>query len=248
MKNLKDLKPNEAIRVSKEEWPKLAELLDKAGFSWIQNGKLDSLNPFLHTSCASISLNIHSNKELTWNDHNPRPNDYPASDFIRPEPKFKVGDHVIINEPNCPLRGEAQVKERYQHPETGNWSYYVTDTLFGTTISEEFLLPVEQYEIGKEYEFSMDGQPSPYFKGKLVAIINNEYKYVADVPDVSPIPVCFRHIRPIQPKEITIKDVAGLLRDWYELHEENVFGYEPKYLETVCNLVANTGNILQQLK
>lgn len=66
---------------------------------------------------------------------------------------------------------------------------------------------VEEWEIGKEYEFSdEDGECE---KGRLLGIVDHEYKYIAFVKHLS-FPIAYKHIRHIEPqvKEVTLKDIA----------------------------------------
>lgn len=66
----------------------------------------------------------------------------PIFDFLLPEPRFKVGDQVIVTD--HPLITKAEIKEAKQHPDTGNWAYMVSDGMAGCFVSEELLLPVPE--------------------------------------------------------------------------------------------------------
>lgn len=75
-------------------------------------------------------------------------------------------------------------------------------------IPAESLKELGEWVIGQEYEFSSCNDY--FYKGKLLAIVAHEFKYISDVYEGYGNPTAWKQIRHIQPqvKEVTIEEIA----------------------------------------
>ena len=150
----------------------------------------------------------------------------PISDFILPEPKYKIGDSVTIlsDKDICKIIG-------IEYDEFNGFYYYnlKNEEYSDFTVFENLLHPVktttlcgtqQQFIIGQQYEFSVCND---WIKGTLLGIVDNQYKYIALV-GTNKVPLAFDFIRPIQPRKITrwinVRPDGRVLRKSYETEQE----------------------------
>ena len=86
MKNLKDLKPNEAIRVDRSQWQPIVELMKKAGT--MHPDQYDGFNPIEDDKREVV---IYGSGGWDWYYKHHADALYPASDFLQAEPQYEIG-------------------------------------------------------------------------------------------------------------------------------------------------------------
>lgn len=134
------------------------------------------------------------------------------SDFLLPEPKFKVGDWVRLS---SGLKKEYKVLS-FEFDDDVQLYFY---KLSGCELMEAEieLIPgninesttkcgsENQFEMGKEYEIKYNTIDQEWIKGKLLAIVDHDtHKYVVTTEYI-PYPAGCAIIRYIQPKEIKVE-------------------------------------------
>lgn len=121
----------------------------------------------------------------------------PIADFLLPEHTFKTCDWV-----RCKSTGrEGKITAGEYDEKTGIVYYSIVGIGWADSrISQNDIEPATEFIIGQEYEFS-DRIERGWVQGRLLAIIDDEYKYVARLHD-NESPASWQQIRPIQPKVI----------------------------------------------